>query len=65
LAEKVGAGQHCLEFWNGFKEDFGGTPDKVLAFVAKYRKEESAKLTKGTWRIKYYDYDWSPNDVRP
>jgi len=48
-----------------FKEDFGGTPDKVLAFVAKYRKEESAKLTKGTWRIKYYDYDWSPNDVRP
>ncbi|MEO8126210.1 MAG: DUF547 domain-containing protein [Bryobacteraceae bacterium] len=48
-----------------FKDDFGGTPDKVLAFVAKYRKEESAKLNKGVWRIKYFDYDWSPNDTRP
>ena len=48
-----------------FKDDFGGTPEKVLAFVAKYRKEESAKLTKGAWRIKYFDYDWSPNDFRP
>ncbi len=47
-----------------FKEDFGGSQEKVLAFVAKYRKEESAKLTLGTWRIKYFDYDWSPNDLR-
>ena len=48
-----------------FKDDFGGTPEKVLAFVAKYRKAESAKLGKGVWRIKYFDYDWSPNDYQP
>lgn len=48
-----------------FQDDFGGTPEKVLAFVAKYRKAESAKLTKGIWRIKYFEYDWSPNDYRP
>jgi len=48
-----------------FKDDFGGTSEKVLAFVAKYRKDESAKLTKGAWRIRYFDYDWSPNDWRP
>ncbi len=48
-----------------FKDDFGGSSDKVLGFVARYRKEESAKLTNGTWRIRYFDYDWSPNDLRP
>ena len=47
-----------------FNADFGGSPDKLLAFVARYRKEESAKLLNGTWRIKYFDYDWSPNDRR-
>jgi hypothetical protein len=47
-----------------FKEDFGGKPDSLLAFIARYRKDEAAKLTKGAWRIKYFEYDWSPNDVR-
>jgi hypothetical protein len=47
-----------------FQGDFGGSPERLLAFVAKYRKEESARLTKGTWRIRYFEYDWSPNDVR-
>jgi hypothetical protein len=46
-----------------FKEDFGSTPDKVLAFVARYRPAEAADLTKGTWNIRYFDYDWSPNDA--
>ena len=48
-----------------FKDDFGGTPEKVLGFVGKYRKDEASKLTQGVWRIKYFDYDWSPNDFRP
>jgi hypothetical protein len=47
-----------------FKDDFGGSPDRLLAFIARYRKDEAAKLTQGTWRIKYFEYDWSPNDVR-
>ena len=46
-----------------FKEDFGGTPDKILAFVARYRPAESADLTKETWQLRYFDYNWSPNDA--
>ena len=37
---------------------------KALAFVARYRPAEAADLTKGTWKIRYFDYDWSPNDAR-
>ncbi len=47
-----------------FKEDFGPDAPKVLEFVAKYRPEEAAQLRSGTWKIRYFDYDWSPNDVR-
>lgn len=47
-----------------FKGDFGGSPEKVLAFVAKYRSQDAAQLTSGAWRIKYFEYDWAPNDAR-
>jgi len=52
------------QIFDWFKEDFGATPAKVLAFVARYRPEDASQLTNGTWKIKYFDYDWSPNDVR-
>jgi hypothetical protein len=47
-----------------FKEDFGSTPENILAFVARYRPAEAAELKSGKWNIKYFDYDWSPNDVQ-
>lgn len=47
-----------------FKDDFGGSPAKVLDFVARYRPAEAARLRQGAWRIRYFDYDWSPNDLR-
>jgi hypothetical protein len=47
-----------------FKDDFGTTPEHVLAFVAKYRPAEAAELKTGKWNIKYFDYDWSPNDAQ-
>jgi hypothetical protein len=47
-----------------FKGDFGGSPEKILAFVARYRSQDAAKLTSGDWRIRYFEYDWAPNDAR-
>ena len=47
-----------------FKGDFGGSLAKILAFVAKYRPQDAAKLTSGDWRIRYFEYDWTPNDAR-
>ena len=47
-----------------FKDDFGRTPAKVLAFVARYRPAEAQRLRTGAWTIRYFDYDWSPNDLR-
>ncbi len=47
-----------------FKEDFGTTQENVLRFVAKYRPEEADKLRQGGWKVSYFDYDWSPNDLR-
>lgn len=46
-----------------FKEDFGSTPENILSFVAKYRPAEAAALKSGRWQIRYFDYDWSPNDA--
>lgn len=47
-----------------FKEDFGSGPKDALAFVARYRPAERARLESGSWKIRYFDYDWSPNDIR-
>jgi hypothetical protein len=47
-----------------FKGDFGGSPEKILAFVARYRSQDAAKLTSGDWRIRYFEYEWAPNDTR-
>ena len=52
------------KIFDWFKDDFGSTPQKVLDFVSRYRPAEAKSLKTGTWNIRYFDYDWSPNDVR-
>lgn len=47
-----------------FKDDFGKTPARVLDFVARYRPAEAQRLRSGSWTVRYFDYDWSPNDLR-
>ena len=47
-----------------FKDDFGDAPAKVLEFVARYRQAEAQRLRTGPWKLRYFDYDWSPNDLR-
>jgi hypothetical protein len=46
-----------------FAKDFGGAEDKVVAFIARYRPAEAARLRSRRWRIRYFEYDWSPNDI--
>jgi len=46
--------------WYG--EDFGNGQEEILAFVARYRPDGEVIET-GKWRIRYFAYDWSPNDI--
>ncbi len=45
-----------------YAKDFGGTREAVLGFVARYRLAGEILKT-GKWRIRYFPYDWSPNDI--
>jgi hypothetical protein len=50
------------EIFKWFKQDFGSNEAEVLRFVARYRTAEASKLMSGGWKIRYFPYDWSPND---
>jgi hypothetical protein len=47
-----------------FKDDFGKTDNRVLEFVSRYRAAEAEQIRSGSWRLAYFEYDWSPNDIR-
>ncbi len=46
--------------WYG--NDFGDNKRGILDFVARYH-QDGGVLRDGEWRIRYFDYDWSPNAV--
>lgn len=47
-----------------FRQDFGSNQSEILSFVARYRPVEANEITRGSWQLRYFAYDWSPNDVR-
>lgn len=49
------------EIFDWFRQDWGGNLG-VLTFVARYRPHEASKLLTPGLRIRYFPYDWSPND---
>jgi hypothetical protein len=49
------------EIFKWFREDFGGSEAKVLQFLGRYVK--TARLGEPGWKLKYFDYDWSINDL--
>lgn len=51
------------KIFDWFAEDFGSTDGEVLAFVAKYNQGVRAAASEGGWRIRHFEYDWSPNDA--
>jgi hypothetical protein len=49
-----------------FGEDFGGTNEKKLAWLAKHVKdaETKKKLESGKLEVEYFDYDWGLNEKK-
>ena len=47
-----------------FGEDFGPTPQKALASLAKYTPDEAAQklIASADFSVSYLDYDWSLNE---
>jgi hypothetical protein len=44
------------QIFEWYKQDFGDSTEKVLAFIGKYRSVE------GKWNLRYIEYDWRIND---
>ena len=47
------------EIFKWYASDFGKNKEEVIAFINKYRNNKISTSTK----IKYYNYDWSLNDL--
>jgi len=52
------------KIFDWYKQDFGSSVEAVLGFIGKYRTD-GAQLRYGPWKLRYFDYDWGINDVRP
>ncbi len=50
------------EIFKWFQGDFGGSEEAVLRFIAPYLKQ--VPINPPNWRLKYFDYDWSINEVQ-
>ncbi len=50
------------KIFDWYAKDFGSTTQERLSFIASFRRGGEV-LRKGEWRIRYFDYDWSPNDA--
>ncbi len=53
---------HLSKLFDWYGKDFGVTQAERLAFIARYRTDAES-LTRGKWKVRHLDYDWSPNDV--
>ena len=47
--------------WYG--QDFGASVEAVLRFIGKYRSD-GALLREGTWKVRYFTYDWGINEAK-
>ncbi len=52
---------HVSEIFSWFKEDFGGSKDRVADFLRKYGPQSARDALTGDFKIKYLDYNWSLN----
>ena len=48
------------QIFNWYKADFGSNKEAVIGFINKYRSNKISAASK----IKYYEYDWSLNEIR-
>jgi hypothetical protein len=48
------------QIFEWYKEDFGDSTERLMAFIGKYRTE----LRQGKWKVRYIEYDWGINDAK-
>jgi len=53
---------HLSKLFDWYGADFGAAKEDRLEFVARYRADGD-QLLSGEWKIRYFSYDWSPNDA--
>jgi hypothetical protein len=49
---------HLSQIFKWFAQDFGGSDEAILEFVARYRPE----VKEGAFDVEYLDYDWALNE---
>lgn len=59
--DKVNRTATLSEIFKWFEKDFGGSKEAVLRFLAKYLPGQN--IDPVNWKVKYFDYDWSLNEV--
>jgi hypothetical protein len=50
------------QIFEWYKQDFGDSTERVLAFIAKYRPGDGSELRQERWKLRYIDYDWRINN---
>jgi hypothetical protein len=60
--DKVRRTATVSEIFKWFRKDFGGSEEAVLRFLAN--RLPSHAIQPSAWKLRYFDYDWSINDVR-
>lgn len=50
------------KIFDWFQKDFVASSKQLPAFIAKYRDKDGATLSAGTWKVLFFEYDWSLNE---
>ena len=62
---KVDAAKQTItvsKIFDWFQKDFVPSSKQLPAFIGKYRDKDGAALAAGTWKVLFFDYDWSLNE---
>ncbi len=50
------------KIFDWFQKDFVPSSKQLSAFIGKYRDKDGAALAAGTWKVLFFEYDWSINE---
>ncbi len=62
---KVDTAKRTITFskiFDWFQKDFVPSSKQLPAFIAKYRAKDGVTLAAGTWKVLFFEYDWSLNE---
>jgi hypothetical protein len=53
---------HLSKIFDWFQKDFAPNQVELLKYIAKYRQKDGGELASGSWKVLFFDYDWSLNE---